>query len=112
MIFLALPRQYKHPTLTFWAVFGNFLETFDQKNRVFFGERSLSKVVYIGAEGADGKNLRMVVPNGCHKKYQRGDFLVVEGVESLRKERTSHPPLNPPLVITTSRFRGKGTTDF
>ena len=34
------------------AVFGHFLENFDKKNALFFGARSLSKLLYIGTEGA------------------------------------------------------------
>ena len=50
----------------------------------FFGARSPSKLVYIGAQGAFRKNLGSVGKNGFIKKYQRGEPLGRQGVESLR----------------------------
>ena len=52
----------------------------------FFGARSPSKLVYIYGQSAK---------NGFLKKYQRGDPLGRQGVESLKGGR---PPLNPPLA--------------
>ena len=69
------------------AVFGHFLENFT-KNRVFFGARSPSKLVFIGAFR---KFLGSVTKNGFLKKYQRGDSLVWQGVESLRRGASPLP---------------------
>ena len=44
------------------AVFGHFLENFDKKN-AFFGARSPSNLVYIGAKGAFRKILGSVGQN-------------------------------------------------
>ena len=49
----------------------------------FFGVRSPSKLVFIGAEGAFRKNLRSVIKKGFLIIVQRGDPLGQQGVKSL-----------------------------
>ena len=85
MIFWALLRHYKDPTLTNFqrprqilyelakkGVFGQFMEKFGPKKLRFFGARSLSKLVYIDAKGS-------VTENGCIKRVQRGTLWVDRG---------------------------------
>ena len=68
------------------------------KNRVFFG-------IYCGAQGAFRKINGRSAKNGFLKKYQRGDPLGRQGVESLRGGRLGRtpPPLNPPLMLVATR---------
>ena len=54
------------------AVFGHFLKIFDKKNRVFFGARSPSKLVYIGAKGAFRKILGSVGQKWISDKVSKG----------------------------------------
>ena len=56
---LELPRRQISEKTVKKAVFGHFLKNFDKKSR-FFGARSPSKLVYIGAEGAFRKILGSV----------------------------------------------------
>ena len=84
-----LKKQSKRPFLgTFWKIL--------TKNCVFFGARSPSKLVYIRAEGAFRKILGSVGQNGFLKKYQRGDPLGWQGVESPRRVEASDSPPPPP----------------
>ena len=66
------------------AVFGHFLKKFDKKNRVFFGARSPSKLVCIGAQGAFRKILGSVCQKWISEKVSKRDPLGRQGVESLR----------------------------
>ena len=56
------------------AVFGHFLKNFDKKLR-FFGARSPSKLVYIGAKGAFRKILGSVGQKWISEKVTKGDPL-------------------------------------
>ena len=77
----------------------HFMERFDQKIAFFFGARSLSKIVCIGASR---KILGSVTKYGYLKKVRRGDILGRQGVESLTDQAPAPttPPLNPPLLVT------------
>ena len=77
------------------AVFGHFLKNFDKKKSRFFGARSPSKLVYIGAAGAFRKVLGSVGQKWISEKVSRGDPLVRQGVESLRKGGPSAPTPPP-----------------
>ena len=73
------------------AVFGHFLKNFDKKI-AFFGARSPSKLVYIGAQGAFRKILGSVGQKGISEKVSKGDPLGRQGVESLRGGGVRPPP--------------------
>ena len=90
------------------GVFRHFLKNFDKKIAFIFGARSPSKLVYIGAKGAFRKILGSIGQNGFLKKYQRGDPLGRQGVESLRGGR---PPPPPPksAPATTAKTTITGT---
>ena len=106
MIFQALPNHCFAPILAKFsapqanlekktvkkAVFGRFLKKLDKKIAFFFGARSPSKLVYIGAEGALRKILGSVGQKWISKLYQRGDPLGRQGVESLRGGGGRPPP--------------------
>ena len=88
LIFRALPKYYFAPILgRFWALF----EKFWQKNCVFFGARSPSDLVYIGAKGAFRKILGSVGQKWISEKVSKGDPLGRHGVESLRRGRPPSP---------------------
>ena len=82
------------------AVFETFLKNFDQKIAFFFGARSPSKLVYIGANGAFRKILGSVGQKWISEKVSKGDPLGRQGVESLKGGVRPPPsfPLNPPLI--------------
>ena len=54
------------------AVFGHFLKNFDKKIAFFFGARSPSKLVYIGAKGAFRKILGSVGQKWISEKVSKG----------------------------------------
>ena len=54
------------------AVFGHFLKNFDKKIAFFFGARSPSKLVYIGAKGALRKTLGSVGQKWISEKVSKG----------------------------------------
>ena len=83
----------------FWALF----EKFWQKNCVFFGARSPSKLVYIGAEGAFRKILGSVRQKWISEKVSKGGPFgsaggrIPEGGGGGVRPPAPPPPLNPPL---------------
>ena len=91
-------------------VFGHFLKNFDKKNRVFFGARSPSKLIYIGAQGAFRKYLGTVGQKWiCEKLSKGGPFGSAGG--RIPEQRASAPtppppppPLNPPLLFCILDF--------
>ena len=77
--------------------FWHFLENFDKKI-AFFGARSPSVSIHWRQRRLKkpGRSAR----NEFRKKYQGGDPLGWQGVESLRGEGASAPcPLNPRLIV-------------
>ena len=85
LIFRALPKhcfartlaKFSAPQANFWknsqkSRFWALFEKFWQKNRVFFGARSPSKLVYIGAKGALRKTLGSVGQKWSSEKVSKG----------------------------------------
>ena len=70
------------------------------KNRVFFGARSPSKLVYIGAEDAFRKILGSVGQKWISEKVSKGGPFGSAGSRIPEGEGGggSAPPLNPPLI--------------
>ena len=69
----------------------------------FFGTRSPSKLVYIGAKGAFRKILESVGQKWI-KKYQRRDPLGRQGVETLRGRHFSTLAFFLSILATSLRF--------
>ena len=88
----------------FWAL----LEKIWQKNRVFFGARSPSKLVYIGAKGAFRKILGSVGQKWISEKASKGGPFVSAGgriPKGGRPHPPPPPPLNPPLNMVNLKKR-------
>ena len=74
------------------AVFGHFLKNVDKKI-AFFGARSTSKLVYIGAKGAFRKILGSVGQKGISEKVSKGGPF---GSAGGRIPEGGRPPPRPP----------------
>ena len=88
----------------FWALF----EKFWQKNSVFFGARSPSKVVYIGAKGAFRKILGSVGQKWISEKVSKGGPFGPAGGRIPEEGASAPPPLNPPLLCVFKNLKIKG----
>ena len=83
------------------AVFVHFLENFHKKNRVFFGARSPSNLVYIGAEGAFRKILGSVSQKWISEKVLKGGPFGSAGGRIPEREwskKPTPPHLYPPVL--------------
>ena len=78
------------------AVFGHFLKNFDKKKCVFFGARSPSKLVYIGAEGAFRKILGSVRQKWISEKVSKGGPFGSAGGRIPEGGASAPPPPRPP----------------
>ena len=76
--------------------FGHFLENFDKKNRVFFGARSPSKLVYIGAKGALRKILGWVGKKWISLKVPKGGPFGLARGQMPERGRPPRPTAPPP----------------
>ena len=75
------------------TVFGHFLKKILTKNSVFFGARSPSKLVYIGAKGAFRKILGSVCEKWISEKVSKGGPF---GSAGGRIPEGGRPPPPPP----------------
>ena len=85
------------------AVFGHFLKNFDKKIAFFFGARSPSKLVYVGAKGAFRKILGSVGQKWISEKVSKGGPFGSAGGripkgKGVRPPPPAPSPLNPPLL--------------
>ena len=112
LIFRALPKhcfapilaKFSAPQANFWKkkvkkpFLGTFWKILTKKNRVFFGARSPSKLVYIGAKGAFRKILGSVGQQWISEKVSKGGPFGSAGGRIPEGEASAPlPPLNPPL---------------
>ena len=108
LVFWALPNLYKDPIFTKFSApqvsfektgqkrrFRHFLENINQKI-AFFGARSPLKFSMVGAKGIFRKILSQSAKNGYLKIVQSRDPLGRQGVESLGRKKSVHPP--PPRL--------------
>ena len=71
MTFFFVAGKFKKKTVK-KAVFGHLLKNFGKKIAFFFGARSPSKLLYIGAKGAFRKNLGSVGQKWFSEKVSKG----------------------------------------
>ena len=96
-----LKKQSKKPFLnTFWKIL-------TKKSRFFFGARSPSKLVYIGAKGAFKKILGSVGQKWISEKVSKGGPFGSAGgrISEGGGRPPPPPPLNPPLLSPSKTFR-------
>ena len=99
--FAPILAKFSAPQANFWknsqkAVFGNFLKNFDKKIAFFFGARSPSKLVYIGAEGAFRKILGSVRQKWISEKVSKGGPFGSAGGRIPEGGGVRPPPTRPP----------------
>ena len=127
MIFRALQKQCFAPILakfsapqanfkkkqTKKAVFGHFLKNFDKKIAFFFGARSPSKLVYIGAKSAFRKILGSVGQKWISEKVSKGGPFGSAGSRIPERRGVRHPaPPPPPPKSAPAIVLHKRSTNF
>ena len=133
LIFRALPKQcfvcpyfgkFSAPQANFWKKQSKkpffFLKNFDKKIAFFFGARSPSKLVYIGAKGAFGKILGSVGQKWISEKVSKGGPFGSAGGRIPEEGAYAPPPQIRPwrhsildcLKLKISCFYGKKSKRF